>query len=227
MSNPLKTLLLDDSKRNIPRHRTRSQLLSSRKRTNIPHMSFDVDMDGVVSELDMKYAKAFDLDGDGILNKEERSLLRHAMAKDMYQEHKVVHNLSETPITDAQLEANALKLAESVNFTEDFNRLHQKQQRSNIAGATGGISAIQQHYRCKENRDYGLGTDHNATSVKTHNHGFLSPEGIRRRCISRSELLEQRRSDFRETAKLAAFKPDGKELLFRRKADTSIQPTQV
>lgn len=227
MSNPLKTLLMDDAKRNIPRHATRSQLLSSRKRTNIPHMSFDVDMDGVVSELDMKYAKAFDLDGDGILNKDERALLRHAMAKDMYQDHKVVHNLSETPITDEDLEAKALKLAHSTNFTEDFNRLHQKQQRSNIAGATGGISAIQQHYRFKENRDYGLGTDHNATSVKTHNHGYLSPEGIRQRCISRSQLLEQRRIDFRETAKLAAFKPDGKELLFRRKADTSIQPTPV
>jgi len=43
-------------------------------------MSFDVDMDGVVSELDMKYSKAFDLDGDGILSKAERGELRHAMS---------------------------------------------------------------------------------------------------------------------------------------------------
>ena len=63
--------MLDDKKRNIPRHRTRSELLASRKITNIPHMSFDVDMDGVVSPLDMKYSKAFDLDGDGILSHDE------------------------------------------------------------------------------------------------------------------------------------------------------------
>jgi len=226
--HPLKTLLLDDSKRNIPRHRCRSELLASRKRINIPHMSFDVDMDGVVSELDMKYAKAYDLDGDGILSNQERSLLRHAMAKDLYQENQTVQNLSETPLTETELEAAALKLSKSTNFTEDFNRIQQRKKQGAIAGAAGGISALQQHFRHKENRDYGLATDHNATSVKTHNHGWLDKStGTRRRCISRSELLEQRRIDFRATAKLAAFKPDGKELLFRRKADSSIQPTAV
>ena len=45
--------------------------------------------------------------------------------------------------------------------------------------------------------------------------------------MSRTELFEQRKHDFRETAKLSAFKPDGKELLFRRPTDHSIAPTIV
>lgn len=123
------------------------------------------------------------------------------------------------------MEKAAVKLAESKNFTDDFNRLHQQKKRANIAGATNGINVMQKHFRHKENREEGLAADHNVTSLKTHNHGYLDEDGRRRRCFSRTELLEQRRIDFRETAKLAAFKPDGKELLFRRKADTSIQPT--
>jgi len=228
MVDPLKTLLLDDKKRNIPRHRTRSELLASRKRTNIPHMSFDVDMDGVVSELDFKYAKAFDLDGDGILNKRERSNLRRQMSTDLFQERKVVANLAESPIDNKQIETMAEKLVQSEHFQEDFTGLRQKQQRSRIAGSSGGIHAIQHHFRHEENREYGLGTDHNAPSVKTHDHGYVDGlSGERRRCMSRTQLFNQRATDFRESAKLAAFKDDGKSLLFRRKADTSIQPTLV
>jgi len=228
MTHPLKTIMLDDSVRNLPRHATRSQLLHDRKRTNIPHMSFDVDMDGVVSPLDMKYSKAFDLDGDGILNKDERAHLRAQMSKDLFEDRKVVSNLAQKPITDADIQQKTDLLCASVNFTDDFNRLYQSKCRSRIAGSTGGIQAIQHHFRADENRAYGLGSDHNVTSVKTHNHGFPDPAtGERARCISRSQLLEQRRRDFRDTAKLAAFKDDGKSKLFKRKADNSIQPTPV
>lgn len=188
-------------------------------------MSFDVDMDGVVSELDMKYAKQYDLDGDGILNKAERKNLRHAMATDLFQGRRTVTDLSQKPITDIEIKENAEKLVKSDKFTEDFNNLHQNQQRGRISGSTGGIGVLQHHFRHKENRDYGLGSDHNAVSVKTHDHGFVDVNGQRRRCLSRTQLLEQRRTDFRETAKLAAFSDDGKSLLFRRKADNSIQPT--
>jgi len=227
MDWPLKTLMLDDEKRNLPRHATRSELLASRKVTNIPHMSFDVDMDGVVSPLDMKYSKAFDLDGDGILSKAERKELRHAMAVDLFQDRKVMNNLAETPITDEQIEGKAEQLVESQDYTADFARLYKQQTRSKIAGSGGGISAMQQHFRYQENRDYGLGTDHNASSVKTHNHGIPDGNGGRKRCFSRSQLFEQRKNDFRETAKLAAPAGSGKEKLFRRPRDDTIAPTLV
>jgi len=227
MVDPLKSLLLDDETRNIPRHQTRTQLVASRKQINIPHMSFDVDMDGVVSELDMKYAKKYDFDGDGILNKAERSSLRHAMATDLFKGRRAVANLAQFPMTDEAIEDSAATLVKSKDFTEDFNRLHQEAKRGAISGSTGCIAVMQHHFRATENREIALASDHNVPSVKTHNHGFVSPTGQRNRCISRSELLEQRRSDFRETAKLAAFSDDGRSLLFRRKADTSIQPTRV
>jgi len=227
MTYPLKSILLDDDQRNIPRHRTRTELLADRKKINIPHMSFDVDMDGVVSELDMKYAKAYDLDGDGILNKGERQRLRQAMATDLYKGRKVVTNLAEKVISDTEIEEKAAKLTKSENFTEDFNTLHQRQCRNKIAGSTGGINVLQHHFRARENRDYGLGSDHNVVSVKTHNVGFEDGSGSRRRCISRTQLLDQRRKDFRETAKLAAFKDDGKSQLFKRQTDNSIAPTPI
>jgi len=227
LDNPLKTLLLDDQKRNIPRHRTRTDLLASRKCINIPHMSFDVDMDGVVSDLDLKYAKAFDLDGDGILNKQERAQLRHAMAKDIFQDRKTKHNLGQNPISDTEHKTKSNILGASTTFADDFSRLNQKRLQNRIGGASNTIAVMQHHFMASANRDYGLGSDHNSISVKTHNVGHEDVNGNRDRCRCRSELLEQRRSDFRNTAKLAAFKPDGKELLFRRKADTSIQPTPV
>merc|ERR1711871_349017 len=149
------------------------------------------------------------------------------MATDLFESRKIVTNLSETPITDSEVEAKANMLTKSSNFTEDFNRLHQRKCRNKIAGSTGGIHALQHHFRHTENREYGLGSDHNAISVKTHNHGHVNSDGERKRCMSRTQLLEQRRKDFRATAKLAAFKDDGKSQLFKRKADNSIQPTPV
>ena len=146
------------------------------------------------------------------------------MAVDLFQDRKVMNNLSETPITDEQIQEKAEQLVQSQDFTSDFTRLYKQQTRSKIAGSGGGIAAMQQHYRNQENRDYGLASDHNAGSVKTHNHGIPDGKGGRKRCFSRTQLFEQRKADFRETTKLAAFIPDGKERLFRRPTDKTIAP---
>jgi hypothetical protein len=51
-----------------PTHSVVADLRKSRKADALPDRSFDVDGDGVVSQLDYFYAKQFDVDGDGRLN---------------------------------------------------------------------------------------------------------------------------------------------------------------
>ena len=51
-----------------PTHSVVADLRKSRRADALPDRSFDVDGDGVVSQLDYFYAKQFDVDGDGRLN---------------------------------------------------------------------------------------------------------------------------------------------------------------
>ena len=52
-----------------------------RREADKPHPSMDVDGDGTVSAFDLKLAKLFDDDGNGILDEEETANLRAMMAK--------------------------------------------------------------------------------------------------------------------------------------------------
>ena len=52
-----------------------------RREADKPHPSMDVDGDGTVSAFDLKLAKRFDDDGNGILDEEETANLRAMMAK--------------------------------------------------------------------------------------------------------------------------------------------------
>ena len=60
---------------------TRSKLLESRKKDSKPHISFDLDGDGVIGHKDLFLAKRFDLDGDGKLNESERKNAETALAQ--------------------------------------------------------------------------------------------------------------------------------------------------
>jgi len=48
-------------------------LLVARKKQRLPHISYDVDGDGVVSHRDYMFAAIFDSNKDGILTEEERA----------------------------------------------------------------------------------------------------------------------------------------------------------
>lgn len=55
-----------------PPHAVVGDLRESRRKERIPHSSFDIDGDGIVSQLDYFYATQFDKDRDGKLNSEVR-----------------------------------------------------------------------------------------------------------------------------------------------------------
>ena len=67
---------------NIPKSKTRSELMRTIKATNIPHHSFDIDGDGYVSQEDLLLGKRFDLDGNGVLDPDEQEVGRRIIAEE-------------------------------------------------------------------------------------------------------------------------------------------------
>lgn len=227
-SSPLRTLLLDDEVRNIPRHKLQSELRAARKCNNIPHTSFDLDGDGCVSPLDLKYSKAFDVNADGLLSKPEMAVLRLEMSRDLIGKKKTVCNLSQTPITRDQYDQEVAELVNSRNFVTDFARAYNKQNLQNLGSSNGVINVTSHHHQYQQSRLHALAPPHNATSIVRNGMLIKSPRsGTQRRCQSRSELLKERRREFHDDALKLAFQDDGKNTLFRRKTDTSISPAIV
>ena len=58
---------------------TQKKLEMQRKKADMPHHSFDLDCDGVISSQDLFLAKRFDADKDGKLNQEERQAAMKAI----------------------------------------------------------------------------------------------------------------------------------------------------
>jgi len=228
MKSPLRTLLLDDGTRNIPRHRLQSELRQARKSTNLPHTSFDLDGDGVVSPLDLKYAKAYDRNSDGLLSKPELKSLRLAMTKDLIGKKKIVCDLSQSPITQVQLDKEVATLTNSPNFVADFASAYNRQNLQNLGSSNGVIQATSHHHMFTHSRHHALAPPHNATSIVRNGMLFKSPRsGTQRRCSSRSELLKERRREFHDDALKLAHPDDGKDTLFRHQRDAGISPTMV
>ena len=57
----------------------RAQLFATRKAEKQPHISFDLDGDGIVGNKDYVISKLFDKDGDGRLNTSERAAADQAI----------------------------------------------------------------------------------------------------------------------------------------------------
>lgn len=64
-----------------PKYRTAGEMWHDRWQTMQPHPSFDVDGDGVVSNLDYYLAKQFDRDNNGILDDQEKIEMRKVLTK--------------------------------------------------------------------------------------------------------------------------------------------------
>ena len=63
MTVPLRSCFLDPETNTFPRSKTRSELMRKLKNVRQPHLSYDLDNDGYVSQDDYKIAKRFDSNG--------------------------------------------------------------------------------------------------------------------------------------------------------------------
>lgn len=123
----------------MPRQLTRSDLMEMRKHTNKPHMSYDVDGDGIVSAEDMRVAKRFDSRRLGTLDRDQNEFLKHSLVRDFMQDNKKdlwlygshmradpLHTPEDTIVRD---------MAESRHFLAEFGNLQKAERRYRVGGS--------------------------------------------------------------------------------------------
>ena len=69
----------------LPRSKTLSDLREKVRYMDMPHESYDIDGDGIVSHQDMFLAKRFDLDGNGVLDSDEQEVGRRVLAHEFFK----------------------------------------------------------------------------------------------------------------------------------------------
>jgi hypothetical protein len=123
---PLRSVLLcDDSVNNFPRSKTRSELLKKIRVTSAPHPSYDLDLDGYVSQEDYKLAKRFDFDGNGVLDPDERAIGKRVLADEFFKEHAKSGDLGcfgKQFVTNSH-KKNVDSLANAYSFERAYERL--------------------------------------------------------------------------------------------------------
>lgn len=120
---PLRTVLLDPEVNNFPRSRTRTELMKRLKASYMPHPSYDLDNDGYVSCEDYRLAKRFDMDGNGVLDRDERAVGQRVLAEEFFSRHKDDLHLFGRNIANRNHKENVDKLVNSYSFERAYGKL--------------------------------------------------------------------------------------------------------
>lgn len=93
------------------------------KTTGVPHTSYDLDMDGYVSQEDYKLAKRFDLDGNGVLDPEEREVCKRILAEEFFKRHaNDLYNFGPN-VGQSTHKQNVERLVSSHSFERSYEKL--------------------------------------------------------------------------------------------------------
>jgi hypothetical protein len=122
---PLRSVLLDPSVNNFPKSKTRSELLKKIRVTSAPHPSYDLDLDGYVSQEDYKLAKRFDFDGNGVLDPDERAIGKRVLADEFFKSHEQSGDLAcfGKHFVSNTHKKNVDSLANAYSFERAYDRL--------------------------------------------------------------------------------------------------------
>lgn len=86
---PLRSTFIDpDQTAKLNNHKTRTELKRTIRRSTIPHISYDIDGDGVVNQSDMQVARWIDVNGKGTLTYDEREEGQQLLAKRFLEHNK-------------------------------------------------------------------------------------------------------------------------------------------
>jgi len=160
-----------------PTYRTASEMRENRRRSMLPDPSYDVDGDGVVNQKDFRLASKFDTNNDGVLQTEERNLLRKRLVADQLEDYKRLQgtlvnakNIHNEPVERmvSSFTHDVDRAVASDHFTKAFNRL---------SNATSGS------------------LNDNSVEVHTILHPYATEDMTRAKPVhrSKSELLSSRR----------------------------------
>lgn len=142
---PNKTIWLDQNESTrLKRHKTRSDLLQTVKTATVPHMSYDIDGDGIVNQDDLKVARMVDPKGYGVLDAEGAMKGRKLLARQYLE-----HNQNERWFKKIAPDIAAMPREEAVNYlatTNDFAKtmfkLRLKERPGNGTGGRGSRAAL-------------------------------------------------------------------------------------
>ncbi|GMH82163.1 hypothetical protein TrVE_jg13001 [Triparma verrucosa] len=81
----LKSQWMDPENNPIPPSKTYTEYQQKLRSMNLPHISYDIDGDGIVGPEDLFMAKRFDIDGNGVLDEEEQHIGKQIIAEQFFK----------------------------------------------------------------------------------------------------------------------------------------------
>ena len=133
---PLKSCFLDTEVNNLPKSKTFTELRRKKRYMDMPHASYDIDGDGIVSQEDMFLAKRFDLDGNGVLDADEQAMGKRVIADEFFKAHE--HELGSGLYGDEWKALTARGAAEKLVKSHHFNKQLRDLKRAERAVYTRG-----------------------------------------------------------------------------------------
>ena len=111
---------------------------------NVPHKSYDIDGDGVVSVEDYRMAKQFDGDGNGYIDASEKAAGRDIIAQDIMEFHEEVRGyMGKVPKSGTALSAEKARLAAQPNLSQI---LWQTRKERNVFTSKSGKNVVRLIY---------------------------------------------------------------------------------
>ena len=145
MVAPNKTVWLDQNEAaRLKRHKTRSDLLQTCKTATVPHISYDIDGDGIVNQDDLKVARMVDPQGLGVLDEAGTLRGKKLLAKkylDFNQDERWFKHIA--PDIAAMSREDAVDyLASTKDFAKVMFKLRLKERPGNGTGGRGSRAAL-------------------------------------------------------------------------------------
>lgn len=190
----------------------------------MPHPSYDIDGDGVVSVADYKMAKKFDQDSNGIIDREEMDAGKRIIAKELWDNHRAQHYLGKEAPTNAD-RAMAVEHLVGISgehgaFMREFERTKNAHWIENQRGSSQVLSCISKPTTpmCQPF----IPPHAIQVSVFDNGHG--------RRARTRSELFETRRHDYAASVRQATdsnpFRPYDSSTIMRNYQQRDLTVSQ-
>jgi hypothetical protein len=142
---PHKTVYLDHNEAaRLKKHKTRSELMQTKKQVTLPHPSYDIDGDGIVNQSDLKVAREVDPRGTGVLDAVGTLNGKRSLAR-KYLEHNQKERWFKhiAPDVAAMSRDDAVEhVARQPNFARYLFALRLKERPGNGTGGRGSRAAL-------------------------------------------------------------------------------------
>jgi hypothetical protein len=190
---PLKSTFIDPRQvAKLKNHKTRKQLKRTIRRSTIPHITYDIDGDGVVNQTDMRIARQIDTTGKGTLTWDEREEGQKLLAKKFLEHNQgqrwlkhVAPQFANKPVDEA-----ALDVANSDDFARTMFALNMQSKPGNGRAGRGAKDCLDYAYK----NGWGPSPGDNDPLIKTIVKTARGNIGVRR-AKSRSELFATRKKN--------------------------------